>query len=239
MTKQFSGEERRKHPRFAALSPALVVGEGGVTGHCLVEDLSAGGARISGCPDLLVGEVVRLLLQLPGRGPFSLAGRVVRRLQESAPGRGVAFGISFARVPVNAGGTVEGTVQALAESHNPDDTVVLVVDHSTHTCLNLVQDLGRVGRKAIAVTTPLDAIEWLLDGGSHIDTALVDIVMGQSDGCDLLSFLADEYPGVRRVVISDPMRAFQLERARQLTSPHAVLSKPWNVDQLAQIFGPQ
>jgi DNA-binding NarL/FixJ family response regulator len=179
---------------------------------------------------------VRLLLQLPGRGPFSLAGRVVRRLQESAPERGATFGVSFARVSAQAPLTAEGTVEALTVAHNSDDTVVLVVDHSTNTCLNLVQDLGRVGRKAIAVTTSLDAIEWLLDGGSHIDTALVDLVLGQSEGCDLLSFLADEYPKVRRVVISDPMRVSQLERARQLTNPHAVLSKPWNVDQLAQIF---
>ena len=94
----------------------------------------------------------------------------------------------------------------------------------------------RVGRKAIAVTTPLDAIEWLLDGGSHFDTALVDVMLGNADGVDLLNFLADEYPEVRRVLMSDPMRTPQLERARQLTQPHAVLSKPWNAEQLKQVF---
>ena len=231
---RISDRERRLHPRFAALSPALVVGEGGVTSHCLVEDLSAGGARISGNPALTVGEQVRLLLQLPGRGPFSLHGSVVRRFgDQSNP---AAFGISFKQAPQRQSRSVEDTVAALQESSAGNESVVLVVDDNSRTCYSLVQDLLRVGRKAIAVTTPLDAIEWLLDGGSHFDTALVDVMLGNAEGVDLLNFLADEYPEVRRVLMSDPLRSPQLERARQLTQPHAVLSKPWSAEQLAQVF---
>jgi CheY-like chemotaxis protein len=236
MNKRSSDMERRQHPRFAALSPALVVGEGGVSGHCLVEDLSAGGARISGVPTLVVGEKIRLLLQLPGRGPFSLSGRVVRSFPDLGGQRGPAFGVSFARVPDRVPETAEQTVSSLQKVHGVDDPVVLVVDESTRTCFTLVQDLLRVGRKAIAVTTPLDAIEWLLDGGSYFDIALVDVVLGNADGCDLLNFLADEYPEVRRVVMSDRLRSGQLDRAHQIAQPHAVLHKPWNVEQLAQIF---
>jgi hypothetical protein len=238
MSKGPLGEERRKHPRFAALSPAMIVGEGGITGHCLVEDLSAGGARVSGGPDLIVGEMVRLLLQLPGRGPFSMPGRVVRRFNEARPGAGEgrAFGISFTRVSEPAMATHEATVSALKDQGALTEPVVLVVDESTNACFNLVQALHQVGRKAIAVTTPLDAIEWLLDGGSHFEMALVNTAHGTSDGCDLLAFLADEYPEVRRVLISDSMRLGQLDQMRELTQPHAVLAKPLSVEQLARLF---
>jgi CheY-like chemotaxis protein len=213
------------------------VGEGGMTGHCLVEDLSSGGARVSGGPDLIIGEMVRLLLNLPGRGPFSMSGRVVRRFHEGRPSaEGRAFGISFTRISEPATPSQEATVTAMREHHGLQEQMVLVVDESTRACFAMVQALQKVGRKAIAVTTPLDAIEWLLDGGSHFDVALVDIVQGQSDGCDLLSFLADEYPEVRRVLISDTMRTTQLDRLRELTQPHAVLAKPCSVEQLAQLF---
>lgn len=216
----------------------MIVGEGGVSGHCLVEDLSAGGARISGVPSMVVGEQVRLLLQLPGRGPFSLNGRIVRDFSAVGGQRGHAYGVSFARAPASAVETAEQTVSILHRVHGADDPVVLVVDDSTRACFTLVQDLHRVGRKAIAVTTPLDAIEWLLDGASHIDIALVDVVLGNADGCDLLNFLADEYPKVRRVVMSDRLRAGQLDRSHEIAPPHAVLHKPYNVEQLAQIFTP-
>jgi CheY-like chemotaxis protein len=218
----------------------MIVGEGGITGHCLVEDLSGGGARVSGGPDLIVGEMVRLLLQLPGRGPFSMPGRVVRRFSESRPGSGEgrAFGISFTRVSEPAFATHEATVRALKDYGALTEPVVLVVDESTQACFTLVQALHQVGRKAIAVTTPLDAIEWLLDGGSHFEMALVNTAhdRGGNDGRDLLAFLADEYPEVRRVLISDSMRMGQLDQLRELTQPHAVLAKPLSVEQLARLF---
>ena len=236
MTKEAERAEKRQHPRFAALSPALVVGDSGVTSHCLVEDLSAGGALVSGGPTLNIGEAVRLLLQLPGRGPFSLDGKVVRQLNDSRWQREVAFGIAFSNRPPSAVESREATVAVLDQGQGLADPVVLVVDDNTRTCYTLVQDLQRVGRKAIAVTTPLDAIEWLLDGGSQIDTAMVDIVLGHSNGCDLLTFLADEYPDVRRVLMSDHLRAPQLETARELAQPHAILHKPWNETSLREVF---
>ena len=104
------------------------MGEGGVTSHCLVEDLSAGGARISGNPTLTVGEHVRLLLQLPGRGPFSLHGSVVRRFGDHSNQQAAAFGISFKQAPKRQSRSVEDTVAALQENNSGNESVVLVVD---------------------------------------------------------------------------------------------------------------
>ena len=234
MTKQSVSNERRKHPRFAALSPAMIVGPNGVSGHCLVEDLSAGGARISGIFQLALGESVRLLLQLPGRGPFSLVGQVVRQFAAAGANHPASYGVSFVAAPDAVTGTHDQTVTALRQVHSVDP-VVLVVDDSTRTCFSLVKDLHMAGRKAIAVTTALDAIEWLLDGASHIDIALVDVVLGNADGCDLLNFLADEYPQVRRVLMSDSLHMPEVRRVQEDTRPHLVLHKPWSSHQLAQI----
>ncbi len=224
-------DNKRVHPRFLALSPALVVGSGGVCGQCLVEDLSASGARVSGAALLQIGERVRLLLQLPGRRPFSLQGRVVRRL-ESRETNVASYGVVFESLPSAGMDSAAETVANLYTRQGGAEPVILVVDDSATTCHNLVRDLMRVGRQAIAVTTPLDAIEWLLDGGSHFDVALVDVLLNNASGCDLLGFLAEEYPEVRRVVMSDPMRGAQAERARRLSQPHGVLLKPWDHDTL-------
>ena len=229
--RQTESDEKRVHPRFLALSPALVVGAGGVCGQCLVEDLSASGAKVSGATLLQIGERVRLLLQLPGRRPFSMQARVVRRL-ESNETNVASYGVVFESLP-NAGlDSAAETVANLRARPGHAEPVILVVDDSAKTCHNLVRDLMQVGRQAIAVTTPLDAIEWLLDGGSHFDVALVDVLLNNASGCDLLGFLAEEYPEVRRVVMSDPMRSLQVARAQRLTQPHGVLYKPWDHDTL-------
>jgi CheY-like chemotaxis protein len=229
--RQLESDEKRVHPRFLALSPALVVGAGGVCGQCLVEDLSASGARVSGATLLRIGERVRLLLQLPGRRPFSLQACVVRRL-ESTETNVASYGVVFDSRPSLGMDSAAETVANLRARQSNVQPVILVVDDSAATCHNLVRDLMQVGRQAIAVTTPLDAIEWLLDGGSHFDVALVDVLLNNASGCDLLSFLAEEYPEIRRVVMSDPMRGLQAEKAQRLAQPHGVLHKPWDHDTL-------
>ena len=233
-----SGEfktERRSHPRFASLSPALVVGEAGIAGQCLIEDLSIGGARITGAPGLVIGEVVRLLLQLPGRRPFSMDGRIARQLPDLGTVIG-RYGLSFARISGPAQRDLDATVAALQLTPAAPEAVVLVVDDSPRMCSALVHDLNEMGRKGIAVTTPLDAIEWLLDVGSHIDAAFVDVMLGAASGCDLLSFLADEYPQVRRVLMADPLHPAHLERMQRGAEPHATLAKPWGAQDLQRVL---
>lgn len=234
MVKPDERNEKRHHPRFLALSPALVVGANGVCSQCLVEDLSTSGARISGAALLQEGERVRLLLQLPGRGPFSLAARVVRRLQ-SRETNTASFGVVFEGQPDVSATTEAETVAKLRNRPHAAEPVILVVDDSAQICHNLVRDLMQVGRRAIAVTTPLDAIEWLLDGGSHFDVALVDVLLSNASGCDLLGFLAEEYPEVRRVVMSDPMRSMHVGRVLEVAQPHGVLYKPWDQDTLLRV----
>ena len=224
--------DSRSYPRFAVLSPALVVGESGVSGHCLVEDLSSGGARLSQAPLLVVGEVVRVLIQLPGRSPFSLLARVARRLA-SAPGApGHTFAVWFSRGGARAGAPVPEEAGGLGQPLALREATVLVVDESLPVCMRLVQDLLSMGRRAIAVTTPLDAIEWLLDGGSHFDAAVVDVMADQNGGCDLLSFLADEYPAIDRIVMADGANAEAVACAQQTSGTHRLLAKPWQLQTL-------
>ena len=222
--------ERRSHPRFAALSPALVVGEAGMVCPCLVEDLSGGGACITGAPGLVVGEMVRLLLQLPGRRPFSLDGRVVRRLPDAGPA--ARFGLSFARMTGPAVRSLDDTVASLQLDRLQGDALVLVVNGSTRSCATLVHDLHGMGHRAIGVTTCLDAIEWLLDGGGHIATALVDQVLGDGPGIELLTFLADEYPQVHRVLLCDPLRPLHPGAADDPYPASVLLPRPWARAQL-------
>jgi hypothetical protein len=234
--------QKRLHPRFSALSPAMVVNAQGLAHHCLVENLSSGGASLTSAMALAVGEHVRLLLQLPGRAPFSLGGRIVRHHgnrphADDAQVYGIAFdGSHQAHHAANwsAPASVQHTVADLAAHAPVQESLTLVVHSAPEKSAALVHDLMRTGRRAIAVTTALDAIEWLLDGSSHFSSAVVDIACARTEGCDFLAFLADEYPEVRRVVLHDG----SLTQKSQSGDVHGVLTYPWTDAQLADLFAP-
>jgi hypothetical protein len=233
--------QKRSHPRFSALSPAMLVTADGVSRHCLVEDLSSSGALITGNMQLRHHQKVRLLLQLPGRAPFSLAGHIVRTASSHAAHGAHIFGLAFEQDARGQNGaaaavthSVQHTVLELVHNAPMQQSLSLVVADSPKVCASLVHDLMQLGRKAVATTTALDAIEWLLDGSSHFDTAFIDARCAQSESVDFLGFLSDEYPEVRRVILN----AGGMTQKSQLAEPHAVLTTPLQLEQLAQIFRP-
>src|SRR5947209_11306237 len=70
--------ERRRHARGEVIATGVVFSADRIHGTYVVRDLSAGGARIEGALALSPGASVSVLLQLPGRAGFSVAGRVAR-----------------------------------------------------------------------------------------------------------------------------------------------------------------
>jgi hypothetical protein len=66
----------------------------------------------------------------------------------------------------------------------------------------LVRDLRCFGWEAACFSTPLDAVSFLERPESRIRVALVDHA-GPSNGRELLAFLADEKPLIRRVLLAE------------------------------------
>jgi CheY-like chemotaxis protein len=111
---------------------------------------------------------------------------------------------------------------------------VLVVDDSLLVREALARDLRCFGWEAACFSTPLDALTFLDRPEAQIRVALIDHT-GPSHARDLLSFLADERPAIRRVLMRDGHPpAGDLASA----SADAVLPKPWDHEALARTITP-
>jgi CheY-like chemotaxis protein len=115
--------------------------------------------------------------------------------------------------------------------------VVLVVDDDPSVGRALVRDLTALGRQAVCVTTPLDAIKYLQSALSRVEVALVDYDLNTSDGLDLLDFLNKDYPAVRRVLMSGCVGLELLDQACESGHAHTAFAKPWDRERLTQVLG--
>lgn len=205
------GVERRRAPRFSLLSLVTVATEKGEVGHCSLENLSSGGALLRGSLLLLVGEAVRVVLPSRDSIPVSMVGRIVRRRpQSSTPAEKEAgappqwaYGVMFAGASIAAAERSLSRVQPGAETTNARTGLqprpILVVDASAAACAPTVAVLAAAGVPAVGLTNAFDALAWL--SLEPFAAAVVNPQPPASDGADLLHYLADEYPNMRRVVI--------------------------------------
>jgi len=202
-----TGEERRKHPR-APLASSVVVHRGEERiGVYRVVNLSAGGLMVTGQPPLEVGTRVEIHLRV---GERTLRARAMV-LREGQPGHGTARALAFRDLEPDAEDLIQSAVlRALEDARGAS---VLIVDDSAEICQALRTQLGRLGHRAVAVGTPLEAVNFL-EQPNNVAVALVDLVLGSSNGLDVLAYMAEQHPRVRRVLMSGRAHPQQLELAR-------------------------
>ena len=114
--------------------------------------------------------------------------------------------------------------------------VVLVVDDSEGVGRAMVRDLRALGRQGVWVTNPLDAIKYLQAPLSRVEVAIVDFDLNTSDGLDVLAFLAQDYPAVRRVLMSGCVSNEVLDRACASGQAHTAFAKPWDRVRLSEVL---
>ena len=86
LPKRLPPRSRRRHPRADLPTTAILFSDRRPLGPCLVEDLSAGGLRVSCGSPLRRGRVVSVLLELPGKGPVMSFAQVTRVEKPKAGG---------------------------------------------------------------------------------------------------------------------------------------------------------
>lgn len=229
--------ERRSRPRTEVPASAVLLAGGRSSGRYVVENLSAGGALLLGEGRLRPGERVTMLLQLSGLKPIRLHAEVVR--QEGGEAGAARLAVAFRHLAPSVEDVIHRVVLATLE-HLTEVSVphVLVIDDAPQVCRALERDLHALGRRAVSAATLEEAVTSLSGGERHIDAALVDLRLGQADGLELLAFLADRRPDVRRILMSGNLRPCQLELAVTSGRAHAVLDKPWSRADLRRVLGP-
>jgi CheY-like chemotaxis protein len=233
MTSAEAHHRCRRHPRSEVVATAVVLTARSYTGHYLVENLSSGGALLVGDPGLEPGERVELLLQLPGREPMGLSAEIVRRQVNERHQH--QFAVAFRRVAADTEDAIQQVVlEALERLSAKGD--VLVVDDSSEVCRALRRDLRALGRRALLAASAPEGLAYLEEGRHRIDTALVDLRLGEADGLELLGALSAGRPGLRRVLMSGDIRPCQLELALVSRRVDGILGKPWSREVLARVI---
>lgn len=245
--------ERRRWPRAEVPAIAHLIRRERWLGNYAVDDLSAGGAALIGAPRLEAGDEVDVILHVYGETPVALSARVAR-----APAGGTVA-LAFSRASpqleerLNATvlayreraetaaltGVADGPAGAADDPAGAEPTAV-VVDDQPEVSAALARELEALGVRAIRAQSPLEAIEAIEDNAPAIRFVLVDLALGRADGTDLLAWVADEHPGVRRVLMSGVLEPKALSDALMRRKVHAILRKPWTRYQLSQtLYGDQ
>lgn len=231
-----SQEDRRNFSRSDVVATALVSTASGYAGSFVVDNLSGGGALLSGDPRLRPGDQVKMLLYLAGLSPIRITAQVVRSMSHPISEGDHCIAVSFRQISNWARDQIEQRVRDTAMRLQASSSSVLVVDEEPRICHALEHDLHALGRHSVSVTSNAEALERLEDRSAPIDAALVDLRIGHTEGLELIEALRERYPDVYRVLMSGDVRPCQLDLAVQSGKAHAILCRPWTRSGLAQIL---
>ncbi|HEX9294705.1 MAG TPA: response regulator [Polyangiaceae bacterium] len=218
--------ERRIHHRASVAATAIVWIEEQPPVRYLVEDLSAGGALLTGGPSLPMGQTIGLSLHIPSQPPMVIDGSVVRSSQSGS----VALAVAFRSLSPADEDAIHQAVLSALEAQNRGECpsrVVLVIDDSEIICETLRRDLSTLGHEVVCARTPTEANTRIHDPYAHFDIAIVDLFVGELDGVELLGQVAGYHPGVHRVLMSSRVAPDQLKLAKVMGKADVILPKPW------------
>jgi CheY-like chemotaxis protein len=224
--------ERRRQTRAPLWATATLSLPTRDLGSFQVVNLSAGGALLVGDIPAPLGAPVRAVLRLPAGQAVPVEAALVRRDQSR---QGSAFALAFTALATPDEALIQQAVTAALDEARAAS--VLIVGESPDESAALSAELNALGWRAFAVRSSLEAAH-VLDEPNHLSLAVVDMVLGAGDKVDLLAYLAERHPAVRRVLLSESTSLYDLDRARSaLTfSIHAVLHKPWSREELARVL---
>lgn len=197
-------DERRTHDRVDLQATATLVQRGEAVGRFTVQNLSAGGALLTGAKDVANSAPLRLLLELPAGEKLAVGAHVRRR---ATNGGTVALAVAFRHVePGSEDRIQDAVVSVLDDRYRTEHPAVLIVDADETARLELVARIDAMGRRAIACAAPLDALR-VLESGEPIEAVVARD--GVDSGPELLAWVAENHPKLRPILLvedrsSDP-----------------------------------
>lgn len=222
----YHGPERRRSPRAYVAAMASVFREGVKVGDYLADNISSGGAALLNGPELHEGALLGVSLRIFGGATLSLRARVVRGASRGGH-------LAFQRPSAQAQDILQRAVLSALERQGKP--AVLVVHALTPVLGEIAGDLCKLRRRAILAPTPLDAIRWLCDPDQRIEVAMVERSLPSGiDGSEVLAFIGDDVPTVRRVLMSGGPADEGLEQSVDGKTVHAALRRPWTSERLSR-----
>jgi hypothetical protein len=235
--------ERRHSFRVPVEGRASIWLRGRLHGHYALSDLSIAGCSLHDGPACDPGERVEVVLHLPDRPLFWLGAQIRRCSSEHAaddhgtedPNHG-ALGVCFEHTDPRSEDRLQDlVVEVYTRMHADSDSFSLVIDARSHVRRGLVHNLDVVGERAVAVATPLDAVQLLLERGERVSTAFIGPDRADAPTYELVEFLARNYPRVRRVLVGDASEVAGAWVAEATGEVHGLLETPCSEDSLRRL----
>ena len=215
---------------------AKVMTEDGAPNRYSVQDLSVGGALLTGGPPLRVGASVRVMLTIAGAAPLSVRADVVR--QTFSSGRGLALGIAFVGLAPREQDVIrEVVVRALGATarHDGPLRVVVVADRKGPIGPALERQLFQLGHRVLRVGTASEAMSLVADPETPVDAVFLDHSTGLALGLGFLRHLARRHPLIRRVLVVGHHAKGRDPVDTDLAD--ATLRFPWESSALCAVIG--
>lgn len=191
-----SGDRRRlRRVRVDDVS-ASCAAEGGVGATYAVQDVSIGGAFVSGEAALAPGTAIDMVLSVCGQRFAAARGQVVRAVP--GPDGGAGLGIAFEALEARA----RDATEKLAQDARASPPIALVAGGGVSS--GPARVVRAIGYSVITAKTPLEVIYHLEHGPESVATVVIGSDLGGCRGLELASFLADAYPFVGLVVVAPP-----------------------------------
>lgn len=114
---------------------------------------------------------------------------------------------------------------------------ILLVDRDPEIQLAFERDVRSLGWKTLTATSPLQVVRCMMREDVAVRAALVSLAVGAANVRQILSFLADDYAKVRRIVLAG--RAMVGLAETMITSHHAdaLLMTPWTQASFEELLG--
>lgn len=201
MSSQTDVLERRRHLRTSLPATAMLLQRGGAVGRFTVQNLSAGGALLTGAHDVARSAPLRVLLELPGGEALTVGAHVKRRAVE---GDLVALAVAFRHITEASEDRIQDALLALLDrAHRKDHPAVVVVDSEPGARAAMAARIRGFGRRVLTAEAPLGALTILDNPEEHVDALVAR--EGFAPGHELLEFVAGSYEDVQPfLLVEDP-----------------------------------
>jgi hypothetical protein len=224
--------DRRHSFRVQIPAHAGVWHKGELCGYYAVRDLSIGGCLLAGGGhEHVVGDQVEVLLHLPGHNSVGVSA-VVRRLDDRA------MGLSFEHATPRAEDCIqELVVEAFAtlRAHQEGHVALVIEPHET-TRQRLLQQLAGIHQTAVGVATALDAVQVLMEQGERVDCAFIEAESLHVPSFELVEFLSQHHPRVRRVLIGEPAELTRHWLAEASGEVHGSMELPCSEERVQRVL---
>lgn len=225
---------RRRHGRLKVAGVAAMTRPGNPIAVWVVQNLSEGGASVTGDPLPIPGQRIRLALYLAGKPPLWLMAKVLRR-QIAGPGGKCA--LEFEGVSAEQRSAILDALQS--EGSRPKGAPaanILVVGRAPQTLEALARELITLGHAPRVVGSPLEAAAWL-QRESDVTTVMVEDKLIELDGWNFMKFVRDTWPNLKRVAVASAIHSFRLNIALRSGLADAVVERPFAAVLLARKLG--